>query len=121
MVKAVRGAVMVENTEASIRQWVTRLLSRIVETNDLAESDIISILFSQTIDIDALNPATALRSVGYSSVPLFCTQEPRISGAPTGLVRVLLTCNTERERLDPVYLNGAEALRKDLFGSSPQD
>ncbi len=121
MVKAVRGAVMVENTETSIRRWVTRLLSGIVETNDLAEPDIISVIFSQTIDIDALNPATALRSIGFSSVPLFCTQEPRIVGAPTGLVRVLVTCNTDREQLDPVYLNGAERLRKDLFGSTPQD
>lgn len=121
MVKAVRGAVMVENTETSIRQWVTRLLSGIVGTNALAESDIVSIIFSQTTDIDALNPATALRSAGFSSVPLFCTQEPRITGAPTGLVRVLVTCNTDREQLVPVYLNGAEVLRRDLFGSGPQD
>ncbi|HUX21605.1 MAG TPA: chorismate mutase [Spirochaetia bacterium] len=121
MVSAVRGAVMAENNEASIRDAVTELLSELLQRNGIEEPDIISILFSQTKDIDAMNPATALRTAGFASVPLFCTQEPDIVGAPSGIIRVLLTCSTERISLTPVYLNGAERLRRDLFGSAAQE
>jgi chorismate mutase len=112
---------MAENNEASIRDAVTKLLSELVRENGIEETDIISIVFSQTNDIDAMNPATALRTLGFASVPLFCVQEPNIVGAPTGIIRVLLTCSTERDSLVPVYLNGAERLRRDLFGSAAQE
>ena len=120
MVRAVRGAVIVENTPTSIRDAVAELVSTIVVRNNIEEEDIVSIVFSQTHDIDAFNPATALREVGFASVPLFCTQEPRIAGSSGKIVRVLLTCSTERKRLDPVYLRGAERLRADLFGDAAQ-
>lgn len=118
MVRAVRGATIVENDPASIRAAVTQLVSELQTRNAIDEQDIVSIVFSLTSDIDAHNPATALRSSGYESVPLFCTQEPRIIGSPEGVIRVLLTCSTEREKLQPVYLNGAESLRADLFGDA---
>ena len=119
MTRAVRGATFVENTEASIRLAVTRLVTEMAERNGVAEADIISIIFSQTSDVDAMNPATALRSAGYAGVPLFCAQEPTYRGSHPGMIRVLLTCETQRRRLDPVYLNGAERLRTDLFGGAP--
>lgn len=121
MVRAVRGAVMVENKKTSISEGVTKLVTDIVKRNTISESDIVSIIFSQTPDIDALNPATALRTIGFAGVPLFCTQEPSVAGAPKGIIRVLLTCLTEREALEPVYMNGAERLRRDLFGSAAQE
>lgn len=120
MIRAVRGAVHVENNRSSIQGAVTELVSTLVERNNIDEDEIVSIVFSQTHDVDAFNPATALRALGYASVPLFCTQEPRISGSPEGLIRVLLTCSTERKRLDPVYLRGAEHLRADLFDDAAQ-
>lgn len=118
MVRAVRGAVIVENDPASIRSAVTKLVTELQARNAIGEQDIVSIVFSQTADIDAHNPATALRTIGFSSVPLFCTQEPRVIGSPGGIIRVLVTCSTEREKLEPVYLNGAESLRADLFGDA---
>lgn len=118
MVRAVRGAVFVSNETASIRAAVTKLVADMMSRNDIDESDIISIVFSLTSDIDAMNPATALRTIGFGSVPLFCAQEPHIVNAPTGIIRVLLTCSTERQHLEPVYENGAEHLRDDLFGGT---
>lgn len=118
MVRAVRGAVIVENDPASIRTAVTQLVTEIQSRNSIDEQDIVSIVFSQTADIDAHNPASALRTIGFSAVPLFCTQEPKIIGSPGGIIRVLLTCATEHEKLHPVYLNGAESLRADLFGDA---
>ena len=87
-----------------------------VAENEISEDDIISIVFSQTKDLNAMNPATALRQAGFSQVPLFCCQEPEYAGSLQRTIRVLLTFNTpERRKAAPVYLDGAEALRTDLF------
>ena len=117
MVKAVRGAVQVDNSAESIRNGVRLLMDAIVKRNEIHEGDIVSIVFSQTKDITAANPATALRSGGFAGVPLFCTQEPDYEGSVPGILRVLITFSTERAAVEPVYLNGAERLRSDLFRS----
>ena len=116
-VRAVRGAVQVENSAESIRDGVILLLDAIVKRNEIHEGDIVSVVFSQTKDLTAANPATALRSAGYAGVPLFCTQEPDYAGSVPGILRVLITFGTERATVEPVYLNGAERLRSDLFRS----
>jgi chorismate mutase len=115
MTRAVRGATIVENNEDSIRSLVVGLIGELMQRNGITEEDLISIIFSQTPDVDAMNPATALRSAGYAGVPLFCTQAPVYRGSYPGLIRVLLTCETQRRVLEPVYRNGAERLRSDLF------
>lgn len=117
MVKAVRGAVQVdENTLQSMGHWISVLISRILEENTISEEDLISIIFSQTGDLTECNPATALREHGFHSVPLFCTKEPEYPGSLPATVRVLITYNTGNKTIPvPVYLNGAERLRKDLF------
>lgn len=100
-----------------MREGVVQLLEALRDRNGMAIGDIISIIFSQTRDLTAANPATSLRSAGYGSVPLFCTQEPDYEGSTPSLVRVLITFNTERAQVEPVYRNGAELLRPDLFRS----
>ncbi len=117
MVKAVRGAIQVENDPQSMGSAVGELMGELARRNGIAERDIISIVFSQTPDLNAANPATSLRRFGFSSVPLFCTQEPAYSGSLPGILRVLVTFNTDRDEVSPVYLNGAERLRSDLGGS----
>ena len=73
-------------------------------------------MFSQTKDVTSENPARALRIDGYDSIALFCTQEPDYEGSLPMTVRALITFNTrEKLSLFPVYLNGAEKLRRDLF------
>ncbi len=116
-VKAVRGAIQVENSAESIRDGVLLLVDAVVTRNEIHEEDIVSIVFSQTKDLTASNPATALRSAGFATVPLFCTQEPDYAGSVPGILRVLMTFNTDRASVEPVYLNGAERLRSDLFRS----
>ena len=117
MVKAVRGAVQVEdNTLQSIEKWIPLLILQLVRENSVSESDLISIIFSQTADLTAGNPAAALRKTGFQTVPLFCTLEPDYPESLPTTVRVLLTFNSKNECTPvPVYLNGAESLRKDLF------
>lgn len=117
MVRAVRGATFIdENSFESIGQGVRSLVTALVANNRISEDQIVSILFSQTKDLTNANPAGALRELGYATVPLFCTQEPEYPNAHPRVVRVLVTYNDEHNRRpQPVYLNGAEKLRQDIF------
>ena len=117
MVKAVRGAVQLEeDTSNAMEKWIPLLVERTLQENSIHEEQLVSIIFSQTADLTACNPATALRKIGYESVPLFCTIEPQYPESLPFTVRILITYNAEKESKSvPVYLNGAEVLRKDLF------
>ena len=117
MVRAVRGAAQLdENSRQAMEHWVPLLVSRLLAENKIEENDLVSIIFSQTGDLTAYNPASALRKNGFGSVPLFCTLEPEYPDSLSATVRVLITFNTGKSSTSvPVYLNGAESLRKDLF------
>ncbi len=113
-VKAVRGAIQIEsNNIKSIEIGVVRLVKLILDENNILLENVISIIFSQTSDLDAMNPAGALRTIGFEQTPLFCTKEPDIVGSMERIIRVLITVNTE-QGLKPVYLEGAKNLRPDL-------
>jgi chorismate mutase len=120
MTRAVRGAIQLADISAAgIEQAGVRLVGEVLRANGIAENHIVSILFSMTEDLTAANPATGLRRVGYTSTPLFCTQEARIDGALPRVIRVLVTFESlERRSAVPVYLDGAEALRPDLANRS---
>jgi chorismate mutase len=98
---------------------VEHLGTALFRGNNLAAEDIVSIQFTVTEDLTALNPATALRrgSAGSlaSGCALFCSQEPRYEGSLPGVVRVLITAYMD-EGAKPLsaYLDGAEKLRPDL-------
>jgi chorismate mutase len=116
-VRAVRGATTVDaDTADAITERVVDLLSQILERNDLAEEDIISILFTATEDIVSTFPATAARSMGLGAVPLICARELSVVGSVPRCVRVMLHVTTERPRdqIHHVYLEGAQGLRDDL-------
>lgn len=117
MTKAIRGAIQLErNSSFAMETAVARLLKELLQRNRLEEEDLVSVLFSQTEDLDADNPARCLRLIGFSDVPLFCTQEPRYPSSLPRVIRVLVTA--ERDSWEspptPVYLEGAEKLRPDL-------
>jgi len=57
----IRGAVCSENTADSLVKNVGELYQELCNKNELEAADIVSIQFSITPDLDALNPATALR------------------------------------------------------------
>lgn len=111
---AVRGAVCCENTEESIGNSVPDLYRQLITRNGINESDIVSVLFTMTNDLTALNPATALRKAGLAeSLALFASAEPYVEGYLPKVIRVLITYYGSLSPF-PVYLNGAEALRPDL-------
>jgi monofunctional chorismate mutase len=120
-ITAVRGAVQVAANRADdIREATARLLLALLDTNRLVVSDIVSAVFTATPDLDADFPAHAARRLGWTDVPLLGAREMGVPGALPRIVRVLLTVRgARRRRLQPVYLDGAAALRPDLAAESP--
>ncbi len=120
---AFRGAVCVENTAESITENTCLMCKKLFELNNIKADDIVSLQFTVTKDITALNPATALRrgdpGLDVSSVALFCSQEAEMDNGMKLVIRALLTTYVDYDEekglpeKNNVYLNGAEKLRPD--------
>ncbi|GAB6391886.1 MAG: chorismate mutase [Treponematales bacterium] len=112
---ALRGAVQCLNDERDIGKQTAALYDALLERNGLAEADIVSVIFSVTGDLDARNPATALRQAGRAAdAALFVTQEAFVAGGLPRTIRALVhCCLPEGAAPVHVYLNGAEDLRPD--------
>ena len=108
------------NTAEDIRLQTSLLYDSLLEKNRLVEGDIVSIIFSPTADLDALNPAAALRQTGRAGeLALFAVQEAVTADAALPRVlRVLVHCYLP-QGAQPchVYRNGAEILRPDRAGA----
>jgi chorismate mutase len=118
-VRAVRGATTVDaDTEDQVITRVQALMGAILERNELAKDDLISIVFTATDDIVSMFPATAARAMGLGDVPLLCARELAVAGSQPRCIRVLLHVNTDRNRddIEHVYLESARGLRDDLPG-----
>jgi len=114
-----RGAAQCMNSAEDIRRQVSLLYDSLLEKNRLAEDDIVSVIFSQTADLDALNPAAALRQTGRAGeLALFAVQEAETADAALPRVlRVLMHCYLPQgAKPAHVYRNGAEVLRPDRVG-----
>jgi chorismate mutase len=116
-VRAIRGAVQVEENSASaIATGTKELLSEILRANALEVGQIISVLLTATPDLNAAFPAAAAREVGFESTPLLCAVEIDVPGALPRVVRALVTVETEQSlpEVTHIYLGGAKALRRDI-------
>jgi chorismate mutase len=112
---ALRGAVCCLNQGEDIKKQTIAMYDEILSKNSLAEEDIVSAIFSATRDIDAENPARALRSEGRAGdIALFVCQEAHFQGSLEGVIRLLVHCYLDIcHRPVHVYRNGAEVLRPD--------
>ena len=116
-IRAIRGATCLQRDDAvDMAEAVTELLSELLSRNAIATEDLISILFTSTPDLHSAFPAAAARGVGLADVPLICAQEINVVGAMEKVVRVMVTVQTDKSRIDikHVYLRGAEVLRQDI-------
>jgi chorismate mutase len=116
-IRAIRGATQVaSNDAAAIGEGSKELLAAILKANELAIEDVISVLLTSTADLNAAFPASAVRDIGFASVPLLCAQEIDVPGALPRTIRVMLHCQSERtvSQIEHVYLHGASVLRRDL-------
>jgi chorismate mutase len=112
---ALRGAVQCRNTAEDIREQIAQLYDELLHLNQLTETDIVSLIFSVTADIDALNPASALRQTGRGGdLALLAVREAECQPVLERVIRLLMHCYLN-EGAEPrhVYRNGAEKLRPD--------
>lgn len=112
---ALRGAARCLNQAEDIREQVALLYDELLGRNNLAEADIVSLVFSVSSGLDALNPAAALRQSGRAAeLALFAVQEAESRDALDRVIRVLIHCYlSEGAKPRHVYRNGAEILRPD--------
>jgi chorismate mutase len=96
-VRALRGATTIEkNLHKDIVYETKNLLSEIVQANSISKDDIISVIFSTTRDINAAFPAVAAREMGWTDIPLMCTNEMEVPGSLEKCIRVLMHINTDK-------------------------
>jgi chorismate mutase len=118
----IRGATTVAADDAEqIREATRQLLLQMVEANRLELDDIISAIFTVTLDLRSEFPAHAAREIGWTDVPLLCATEIDVPGSLRRCVRVLLHADYHgtRESVSHVYLRGAVGLRGG--GARPRD
>jgi chorismate mutase len=116
-VRAARGAIHVdEDSSDEVLSATERLLTQMLERNEVAADDIVSAFFTVTDDLRSAYPAEAARRMGLGRVPLLCAQEIPVEGSMRQVIRVLLQFHTARgpAEVKHVYLDGAETLRDDL-------
>ena len=115
--RGIRGAIYVtENSSQAILRASRELLEAIVAANSLQVSDVASIIFTATADLNAAYPAQAAREMGWTDTPLLCMQEMAVADSLARCIRVLVFWNTDRAPADihHVYLGEASSLRPDL-------
>ena len=117
--RGLRGATTCDvDTPDAITESVQELLAAMMERNDLAHDDVVSVIFTTSTDLTSAFPATAARGVGFGDIPLLCASEIDVPGSMPRCVRILMHIYTLRERTDirHVYLRNAQSLRDDLPG-----
>lgn len=116
--RGIRGATSAaNNTAADILDTTRELLLGIMSVNpSLNSEDVSHAIFTVTHDLDAAFPAKAARELGWTNVPLLCTQEIPVPTDVPRVIRVLIQWNTElaQNEITHVYLREAVALRPDI-------
>src|ERR1700704_4883875 len=113
---ALRGAIGVEANEAeAILARTEELMHEVMERNALEADSFVSCIFTATSDLNAEFPALAARRIGFDRVPLLCTREIDVPGAPERVIRVLAHYYAPAGHVvHHVYLGEARSLRADL-------
>jgi chorismate mutase len=118
--RALRGATTVEaNTVEAIGTAVAELVNALVERNQLAGNEVVSVTFSVTADLNACFPAAiARRQPGWEQVALLDCQQMAVAGDLPRCIRLL--AHAWMEDSQPVvhpYLREASRLRPDRAAS----
>ena len=115
--RAARGAIRVPSDEGDeLLRSTERLLSAVLQRNEIDPEDLVSIMFTATEDLRSAFPAEAARRMGLGRVPLMCAQEIPVEGSMPSVIRILLHFHSDRtlDEVTHVYLDGAESLRDDV-------
>lgn len=114
--RAIRGATTVaENTVEAMREAITELLDQLEKQNELHPTDMISVTFSVTQDLDAIFPAAIARSrSAWDNVAMLDVQQMHVEGSMEFCVRLLVHAYLPVSApIKHVYLRRAANLRPD--------
>jgi chorismate mutase len=117
--RALRGATTASaNTTDAISEAVAELLDALVERNGLEGSQLLSVTFSVTADLDACFPAAiARRRSGWDAVALLDCQQMAVAGDLPRCIRLLAHAWFDAgHSIRHAYLREAARLRPDLAG-----
>jgi chorismate mutase len=118
--RALRGATTVDaNTIEAISSAVEDLVIALVERNHLIGSQVVSVTFSVTADLDACFPAAiARRQPGWDQVALLDCQQMAVAGDLPRCIRLLAHAWMEEgQQVVHPYLREASRLRPDRAAS----
>ncbi len=117
-IRAIRGATTVsENSAEAIAQAVTEMLNAVESQNQLDPSQIVSVTFSVTRDLDAIFPAAIARTrPKWDNVPLLDVQQMHVQGSLPQCIRLMIytPLSVSQNDVKHAYLRGARDLRPDL-------
>ena len=114
--RGIRGATTAEdNTKEAIFDATKEVFRKIVEANQIQETQVAAAFFTTTQDLNAAFPATAVREMGWNHTALLCSHEMAVPDGLPRCIRVLILVNTDKEphELVNVYLRGAVNLRSE--------
>lgn len=114
--RAIRGATTVsENTVEAMREVVTELLDELENRNQFQPTDMISVTFSVTRDLDAIFPAAIARSrPGWDNVAMLDVQQMHVEGSLQRCIRFLIHAYLPASAsVHHIYLRNAASLRPD--------
>ncbi|MBW4632447.1 MAG: chorismate mutase [Iphinoe sp. HA4291-MV1] len=120
--RAIRGATTVpENTVEAMREAVIELLDELEKRNQLHPTDIISVTFSVTRDLDTTFPAAIARSRPYwDNVPMLDVQQMHVDGSLERCIRFLVHVYLPTSApIYHTYLRHAASLRPDWSVPQP--
>lgn len=115
--RAIRGAIQLDVDEREhLLKSTAELLTKVLHANNIANGQLVDILFTSTPDITSEFPAVGARELGLGDVPLLCFVEMNVAGALPRVIRVMVHAeiDTPRSEIQHIYLRGATALRQDL-------
>jgi chorismate mutase len=100
-----------------------QLLALMVRQNGIEPSDVASVIFTTSPDVNAEFPALAARQLGWLHTALMCFHELDVPKSLPRCVRILIHWNTEKtaDQITHVYIKEAERLRPDLSKLPPVD
>ncbi len=114
--QAVRGATTsLSNSPKAISEAVTELVCELVERNSLEVTQVVSITFSATKDLDACFPASiARKQPGWENVALLDCQQMYVKGDLKNCIRILAhVWMPDEQTPQHTYLGKANMLRPD--------
>ncbi|MBV8885360.1 MAG: chorismate mutase [Chroococcidiopsidaceae cyanobacterium CP_BM_RX_35] len=116
-IRAIRGAITVsENTVEAMREAVMEMLDELELRNQLAPTNIISVTFTVTRDLNAIFPAAIARQrPSWDRVPMLDVQQMHVEGSLERCIRLLVHANlpTSHIHVWHPYLRAAKSLRPD--------